>query len=82
MRSLAARHPAYLWERNVGYSTGAHLSGLAANGVTAHHRRSFLPVSQLTLGLGLPAILPPDEDAWEVLDLPVEPPGEPELPPS
>ena len=49
MRSLGARYPNYLWERNVGYSTLAHLQGLAAHGVTPHHRRSFIPVRQLSL---------------------------------
>ncbi|MEO7086296.1 MAG: ribonuclease HII, partial [Gemmatimonadaceae bacterium] len=49
MRSLACRYPDYLWERNVGYSTLAHLEGLAAHGVTPHHRRSFIPVRQLSL---------------------------------
>jgi ribonuclease HII len=49
MRSLAMRYPNYLWERNVGYSTSAHLEGLASHGVTPHHRRSFIPVRQLSL---------------------------------
>jgi ribonuclease HII len=56
MRSLAGRYPDYLWERNVGYSTLAHLQGLADHGVTPHHRRSFIPVHQLTLDLSAPAI--------------------------
>ncbi|MEO6878623.1 MAG: ribonuclease HII [Gemmatimonadaceae bacterium] len=51
MRSLAGRYPLYLWERNVGYSTLAHLQGLAAHGVTPHHRQSFAPVRQLSLNL-------------------------------
>jgi len=49
MRALASRHPNYRWEHNVGYATLAHLEGLAAHGVTAHHRRSFIPVRQLSL---------------------------------
>jgi len=49
MRGLAGRYPNYLWERNVGYSTLAHLQGLAAHGITPHHRHSFLPVRQLSL---------------------------------
>jgi ribonuclease HII len=49
MRALAARHPLYRWEHNVGYCTRAHLDGIAAHGVTPHHRRSFLPVRQLSL---------------------------------
>jgi ribonuclease HII len=51
MHALAGRHPNYLWERNVGYSTPAHLQLLATHGPTAHHRRSFMPVSQLSLDL-------------------------------
>ena len=45
MRGLAARYPDYRWERNVGYSTLRASQGLAAHGVTPHHRRSFIPVS-------------------------------------
>jgi ribonuclease HII len=49
MRALSARYPHYLWENNVGYSTANHLRGIAAHGITPHHRRSFLPCRQLTL---------------------------------
>ncbi|MGH9886944.1 MAG: ribonuclease HII [bacterium] len=52
MYSLASRYPDYLWERNVGYATMAHLEGLAAHGVTPHHRRSFVPVRQLSFDFG------------------------------
>jgi len=55
MRALARRHPHYGWERNVGYGTSAHLEGIASAGVTPHHRRSFVPVRQLSLGLELAA---------------------------
>jgi ribonuclease HII len=41
MTRLAARHPAYAWERNVGYGTPAHLAALREAGLTAHHRASF-----------------------------------------
>ena len=51
MHALATRYPGYRWERNVGYSTAAHFAGIAELGVTPHHRHSFLPVRQLTLGL-------------------------------
>lgn len=51
MQALADRYPNYRWERNVGYATLAHLQGLAAHGVTPHHRRSFIPVRQLSLDL-------------------------------
>jgi ribonuclease HII len=47
MHSLAGRYPTYVWERNVGYGTLAHLQGLATHGLTPHHRRSFDPVRQI-----------------------------------
>jgi ribonuclease HII len=49
MRSLAQRHPHYRWDTNMGYGTAEHHSGLAAFGITAHHRKSFTVVSQLRL---------------------------------
>ena len=75
MHALATRYPNYLWERNVGYSTVAHLQGLAQHGATPHHRRSFMPVGQLSLELGaaaatddaftLDAIIPSDFEVSE-----------------
>jgi ribonuclease HII len=56
MANLARRYPAYTWERNVGYTTRAHIRGLDASGITPHHRRSFFRVSQLMLALDGPAI--------------------------
>ena len=44
MERLAARHPAYGWERNKGYGTPEHLAALDAHGPTRHHRQSFQPV--------------------------------------
>jgi ribonuclease HII len=41
LTKLASRYPGYAWERNSGYGTPAHLSGLRERGLTAHHRRSF-----------------------------------------
>ncbi|MCJ2134525.1 ribonuclease HII [Methylobacterium sp. J-026] len=41
MRRLAARHPGYGWERNVGYGTAVHRAGLTALGRSPHHRLSF-----------------------------------------
>ena len=46
MRVLAAEHPHYGWERNVGYSTPEHLAALRRHGPCPHHRRSFAPVAQ------------------------------------
>jgi len=50
MACLARRHPAYMWERNVGYGTAGHRAALAAIGATAHHRRSFAPVAAIVSG--------------------------------
>jgi len=44
MTALAAAHPGYGWETNMGYGTAAHRDALARLGVTPHHRRSFAPV--------------------------------------
>ena len=50
MIRLDGEFPGYGWANNKGYGTPAHISGLAARGVTDHHRRSFEPV-RLALGL-------------------------------
>jgi len=47
MRQLAERHAGYGWERNAGYGSAEHLAAIQIHGPTAHHRRSFRPVSQL-----------------------------------
>ncbi len=44
MRALDAECPGYGWARNKGYGTADHARGLAALGVSHHHRRSFAPV--------------------------------------
>ena len=54
MEVLAGRYPGYGWERNAGYATADHIAGLAARGITPHHRRSFCRVSQTELALGAP----------------------------
>ena len=54
MHALASRYPSYRWDQNVGYATALHLSGISAHGITPHHRRSFLPVSQISLDFGQP----------------------------
>jgi ribonuclease HII len=51
MRALGVRYPNYGWDHNVGYSTPEHLRNIATWGITPHHRRSFVPVRQLSLGL-------------------------------
>ena len=47
MTELAAQHPHYGWERNMGDGTAAHLKGLRAHGMTVWHRRSFAPIAAL-----------------------------------
>jgi len=44
MLQLAAQHPGYGWETNMGYGTATHLDGLNRLGITIHHRLSFAPV--------------------------------------
>jgi len=44
MRRLAARHPGYGWETNVGYGTAEHRAAIERLGPSPHHRRSFLGV--------------------------------------
>ena len=44
MTALAAAHPGYGWETNMGYGTAAHRDAMSLLGVTPHHRRSFAPV--------------------------------------
>ncbi len=68
MKALAKRYPTYGWDRNVGYTTAGHLAGLAAAGVSPHHRRSFIPVLQLAFEL---ADVAPSDAATPVESVPV-----------
>jgi ribonuclease HII len=54
MARLAADHPGYGWERNMGYGTAEHRRGLTLLGVTPHHRRSFAPVGACLLSRQAP----------------------------
>ena len=47
MAELARAHPGYGWEHNAGYGTAEHHQGIVRLGVTAHHRRSFRPISEV-----------------------------------
>ena len=49
MKKLGDEFPQYLWHKNAGYGTAAHLQALEIHGVTPHHRRSFAPISKLIL---------------------------------
>lgn len=48
MIALGRRHPGYCWDTNAGYTTRSHVAGLASQGITAHHRRSFWRIGQLS----------------------------------
>jgi ribonuclease HII len=50
MAKLAARYPGYGWEHNAGYPTPDHRAGMAALGVTPHHRRSFITTQRVLAG--------------------------------
>jgi ribonuclease HII len=41
MRRLAARYPAYHWDKNAGYGTAEHRAAIDALGTTPHHRLTF-----------------------------------------
>ena len=50
MARLAARYPGYGWEHNAGYATPDHRAGMAALGITPHHRRSFITTQRVLAG--------------------------------
>ncbi len=47
MIKLSSKFPYYRWDRNFGYGTKDHLSGLKKYGVTKHHRKSFKPIHNI-----------------------------------
>lgn len=52
MEKIAREFPEYGFAKHQGYGTRAHLEALRIYGPCRHHRRSFQPVSQLSLSLG------------------------------
>jgi ribonuclease HII len=50
MARLAARYPAYGWERNQGYATKEHRDAIRAHGLTPHHRSSWQALQVLMAG--------------------------------
>ena len=52
MERMDQEFPAYGFARHQGYGTREHFEALRIHGPCRHHRRSFQPVSQLTLPLG------------------------------
>ena len=57
MRRLAARHPFYGWDHNVGYGTESHWTSLKEHGLSVHHRRHFCEDDQLELELAMDALI-------------------------
>lgn len=43
MTALHTEYPHYGWLTNAGYGTEEHMAGIAAHGITPHHRKSFAP---------------------------------------
>jgi ribonuclease HII len=61
MTRLGLRYPHYIWDHNAGYTTREHVAGLAAHGITPHHRRSFCRISDLILEIEHQAELEDEE---------------------
>ena len=51
MINLAKKYPNYSWQKNFGYGTAAHLSGLKKYGVTKHHRKKFKPIHNILMSV-------------------------------
>ena len=69
MRQLGNRYPAYRWDQNAGYATADHVSGVAAAGLTPHHRRSFFRPRQLALDLDASSALEVDLEFVPITDV-------------
>ena len=52
MRRVAARHPEWDFETNVGYSTPEHRAAIRENGISPLHRLSFASIAYQQLPLG------------------------------
>jgi ribonuclease HII len=63
MARLAARYPAYGWDRNAGYATREHRAALFEHGPSPFHRRSFVTVQAALVGQQLGLGLSDDDDA-------------------
>jgi ribonuclease HII len=47
MKELAEKHPAYGFEKHMGYGTKLHLEAIEKHGVLAEHRKSFAPIKNM-----------------------------------
>ena len=46
--NLAKNFKDYYWDKNCGYGTKQHLKAIKKLGITAHHRKTFSPISKKT----------------------------------
>ena len=44
---MAKIYPYYGFEKNAGYGTAAHISGLKKYGITPEHRKSYKPIKEI-----------------------------------
>ena len=65
MAEHALQWPGYGWETNRGYGTPEHHRGLAAQGVTPLHRRSFAPVRAIMVRHSQPELMLHERPAGE-----------------
>lgn len=74
MARLATRYPGYGWEHNAGYATPDHRAGMAALGVTPHHRRSFITTQRVLAGeqISFGLVAPDDAPNAEPVAIPIE----------
>ena len=49
MIKLAKKYPKYSWNKNFGYGTADHLSGIKKYGITEHHRKKFKPIHKILI---------------------------------
>ena len=47
--SLSKKNKGYYWDKNFGYGTKQHLKALKKLGVTKYHRKTFAPVSKISI---------------------------------
>ncbi|HRA70803.1 MAG TPA: ribonuclease HII, partial [Trichococcus flocculiformis] len=47
MSEYAIQYPYYGFEKNAGYGTQLHLSGLESHGITPIHRKTFDPIKSM-----------------------------------
>lgn len=48
MKELAEKHPAYGFEKHMGYGTKLHLEAIEKHGVLTEHRKTFAPIKNMT----------------------------------